>query len=252
MSVIYRQDVICMDNTTGEKYTHVHYSPSLSTACPSQNPNHTFLTVYNVDSTSENSLIIKNDIKTTNGGYHADGFNWSVPPGGESSDFVEIGSFSFPHDICIECSSMDVNTENFNDFVSASMVPPGPISQLSADVSSGNVLTLTTVAYVRIGMTITLIQGPVMQNVGEVIGINLNNLTVTLSGQINQSFTAGTIVTAIAHFITNKKITQFGKLTFGDTIEGNVLLVSNSIMVIKYKNRSSSAKEFAITLEYFA
>ena len=250
-NIVYHQNVICSDSSTGTNFSHDDYYPVLRTSCPADNPNHTFLATYVIGNTSENKVIIDNDTKTTHGGYHCEGFEFDINPGPDA-DYVDVGSISFPYDICLECAALGVDAANYGDWAAATVVPPGPIAAITSDVSSGSVLHVNTAAYVKIDMTITLVQGSTVQNVGNVIAIDLLNLTITVSGTVSESFTAGAYVTAVSNYVKNIAIRQMMKRTFGDTIEGNVLIPANSTVVIKYKNKTADAKTIVITLEYFA
>lgn len=250
-NVIYRQNVICYDSITESNHSHDTYYPAPWTVCPTENLNHTFLTTYIVSKISSNQTTIINETDNTEGGYHAEGFNFDVPAG-PSTEFVNVGSFVFPYNIRLECASLGLEPENYGDFIASSLVPPTPIALVSNAVSSGNVITISTVAYIRIDMTITLVQGATVQNIGNVIAINSTNFTITVTENVSESFTPGAYVTAVLNYVKNIALKQNMKRTFGDSIEGNVLIPANSTIVIKYKNTTASSKSLGMMLEYFA
>jgi hypothetical protein len=197
-------------------------------------------------------VIIKDDLSQTCGTYRAKGYNFDVGTGPNSS-YESIGEISFPYNVRVLGISINPTDENIGDYVSIVTAKDTVVGVLTSDVSSGNVLNVSSSVLVHVcnGYQITVQDGTGIVDLGECIAHDHDNHTLTVENNISSLLTAGSYVMMTMKRIEDYKITQGCKSSFGlQTLESSLTPAGIKGTVL-YKNMTNTSKTFSMYLELY-
>jgi hypothetical protein len=250
---LYRYNINCHDIPSNIEVTHDVWSPEILNECPHYDPNHIFQSAYIIEKIQENNLFFENDTENTGGKFACYGYEFNVPSGPETS-FIDIKQISFPYNIRISCCRFSFDSVCAGDYFSAISIINIPYGITSAEVSTGNVIPLDNISItiVKLGTTIILDDGVNRQELGECIGIDINTKTVTVEKSVSNIFQSGTPVYFGFVMAQNLKISN-SMLSFiiGESVVNSMVLPTSQTVYIKYKNTTSSPKNFILYVDLF-
>lgn len=249
---VYEQNVICHDNAMNNVVHYSIWKPYTIEACPNDDPTHTFVATNIMSIVSNLMTNIVSDSTETSGRYRNQHFQFNIPAG-PSTDYPMADTKVFPYNVRIVGYEVIPLAENVGDYFSIYVLPPTPVGTLLTAASSGNVFNIsnTAITNVSIGMEIILDNGSITENLGECIGIDYANQTVTTENNLTQSFGVGTLVIFRLPVAKHIPIFTANPIKFGNTIPGNKLIKKGFIIEFCYNNATVDAKTFNIRAEMF-
>lgn len=252
MSVIttYIYSLYCLEESA-TIYPIVNVDGVAPTLCPNDHANRTNITAVTLVSTvSTKSTILQEEVP---GLYEGKSFEFAIPSG--SVGDVTSFDVTFPTDIEIWDSCVDVLTDNIGDEVTFNITPNTTIGQLTAPVSSGTVLDVpnATVAStsVFVGANITLDDTVTTQELGQLISKDTFNNQMTVQNAVSNSFAAGTVIQQSVLMLDNFKMSSVNRLKFGRRGFKSKTVPAGAIIRVSYKNNSGTAKNFYANVEFY-
>lgn len=242
--------------STDETYYHV-YLPSNEpkpTTCPI-NTNHTIDSNLTADVSQHNLtqrvMIEEEESIRTQGYFRSKGFKMNIDGNVGSVTSFDI---SWPYDTTILEGWFVPHSQNVNDCVSADIAPNTITGSIIAPLVTGNNIievSETVVENAALGFNLQVTDGVNVDNLGEIIDISNNHLTMEKASTNTYSPSAPTYVRQTIKLIDNLSITHDGgRVGFAQKKQRGKGLPKNHPLRINYENVSGSDKTFALNIEY--
>jgi hypothetical protein len=246
---VFKLTVNCED-TSNNIISHRLWSPDIPSSCPLGVTGHTLINVIITDRVSSKIHVVEDDTEGTAGRYRCNGYTYDVAAGPDT-DFQLVGTSSLPYPIRAYVFTLQPTDENIGDYFTFLTAPNTPIGTLTQAVSSGTVLNVddNVIAYIGVGIDVTLNDGVTSQNLGECISIDDVNNTITVSNSVSNSFGIGTPVLMTIKRIENVRITTKNQMVFGANTIGSTFVPPGINGVLMYKNMTNVAKKISASLE---
>ena len=252
MSVIttYIYSLYCLEEAT-TIYPIVNIDGVAPTLCPHDHANRTNIAAVTlVKTVSTKSTILEEQVV---GLYETKSFEFAVPSG--TAGDVTSFDVTFPTDIEIWDSCIDVLTDNIGDQVTFNIAPETTIGVLTAPVSSGTLLNVlnATVASpnVFVGANIILDDTVTTQDLGQLISKDTFNNQMTVQNAVSNSFAAGTAIKQSILMLDNFKMSSANRLKFGRRGFKSKTVPAGTIIRVLYTNNSGTAKNFYANVEFY-
>lgn len=212
-----------------------------------------------------NSISIINTVSTsttmistqlsgiTNGNFRAEKKKL-ICSAGSAEGVISSQSVSFPYNLNILAFSVQISPENVGDFIEIAITPISYIGVLESPITSGDtILTLTpfVFGFLSIGYQLVFTNNTngFKEETSEILSVNTNNNSVTLTSGLVTSFPAGSYIK-----FQLKRLKTYYLGTTGSLVIGNYLRASFFPITVqselRYTNFTNVTKNFYYGIEY--
>lgn len=247
MSTIYRYRIYCENE---QQYVYI-WDTVPPTVCPNDATpvNEDKLDI--VETLSQNTSIVE---EPTFGYFQSQSYVMDIPAGNIGD--TTIMDITWPLDVQIWKSDLIPLSNQIGDTIYTIISPNTTVGLLTSDANIGqNIITVsdTVIANVANGFDITLTNGTITENLGQIIHINTSTKQLTMEKTLTQNFLTSTPTYVQFSYIMvkNQVIVNTDTIKYGEKGLKYKLLPANTIMRILYKNNSGSEKKCNWRIEYY-
>lgn len=198
--------------------------------------------------------FFKDGDEPTGGRYQAQSFEFDITHDIGTWDSMEV---SFPYPTSLFSTEWINETLFENDIVKVEVAPNTIIGSISSNVSvSDTVINVsqTVVDNIRLGYLLNLFDGTNSDDLGRVIDIDKDALTVTVETASTIAFASSTPTYArmTIQFIPHIMLKGLGRVELAKDVVGGSYIPANSPITVSYKNveGTTTGKCFSFILEY--
>jgi hypothetical protein len=244
---LYKYKVYC---TTDNRFEYVWLTSDEDPPkfCPIDHRHGINLTNISIIEIQDNKTLKVQEEKISTGGrFRLDSHSF-VCPSGESihdiSYFYPLNAVNF---------TLNLADHNDGDTITAIVGPQTTTTTITQDVTIGDtIITVNDSTLLELGLIFYLDDGTNIDNLGQIININGNKITVQNGATHDFSSIIPTIVKIEVLFLNNIKFaSSVHEYTAGVSRIGAIsFLQANRILRIKYNNKSTQSTNFIFYLEY--
>ena len=253
MSKLVKYRIFC---NTDSKYEFIWLESNdpVPTTCPT-NTAHTIddTKVKKVDERSDLKIQIQEESTSTGGHFRLDDYSFECL-GNQTTYYT----FSFPIDTSVLSFKVVVQPSMGSDIFGGIVGPDTIIGAVTAPVSTTDktfTVSQTVIDNAFYGAVCNLTDGVNVDDVGEIIGIDSDNMTITVTEAPSNTYSplSPTYVRIGVQMANNVKLpilTETGYLSVGQSKIGASYLPKNTITKVKYINNTSETKTCHVLYEY--
>lgn len=162
---------------------------------------------------------------------------------------------SFPIPIAILSGACCTPNNCEGDKIEFLISPNTVIGAISSDVAMGDTIinvSQTVIDNIQIGFWIDITDGSNLNDLGRVIAIDKENLTITVENASSNIFQAisPTYVRQTIKMCPEFRLVPSSRFVIGESKIGASYLPANTIIKLKYYNSTTNSKTFSLMLEY--
>ena len=171
-------------------------------------------------------------------------------------DSVTSLAISWPYKTTLLTGWFYSQQDQVGDYVSAFMAPNTITGYITSDIVSGNnVISVsnTVIENIAVGFDVALTNGVLKSEMGEVLSIDEDNMTITTTENADNSFsyTSPTYFIQTIPIVEDLKINAPGcRFAFAEKKQRGKGVPANTPFVINYINKDGAQKEFSFVVEY--
>lgn len=207
-----------------------------------------------ISSVSNNKVFVENEqipdgYEATGGNYKCHTVRVSVQP-----NETKIHVISEPIPMCINVIQLNITTQNIGDVISLVTLPNTVIGTLRSNIETGTTvipINAGTIPYLKKGFNLKISNGTDVDELGQIIIIDSENLTVTVRTATTRAYLAESTIMTERIIIDSFYMCLVGQQEFGRAKLGSSYVPANSTTHIIYKNNSNEAKEFTAYYEHY-
>ena len=222
------------------------------TVCPHNDTHIIDLNSLKIRETISNQVrIVISPAQGTNNFYRAEGFVMNVTAG---TGIVSIMDTSFPYATSLRNVYLMIGPENVGDRIQVIANPNTTFGTNTIAVSSGDTVINVSPSVIQNtypGFLVNLTDGVNNSDLGEIISIDENAGTVTVSTPSSNSFAPGAQFQISISRVKNFDMLFSEKIALGGHEIGGTINPANTLLRTIYTNNSGIAKKFSILAEIF-
>lgn len=232
------------------------WSPDVPTTCPNNNT-HTIdqnKTVV-IESISKNEVQIQEELVSTQGIYRYQGHKYTIPAGTNPGETTII-NLEWDYPITLLNGHFDASLDQIGDVIDGWVVPNTPIGYVTGNVNVGDTVipvSATVLQYMYIGYTVLIDDGVNSVELGECIGKDIINNTITVQNATTAAFSPPSpnpaYVKIIVKVVDQNYVAANDRYEFAKKKVGGKT-IQNCKFQINYKNNSGTQKDFSFGLEF--
>ena len=210
-----------------------------------------FNSVQEIDSITESVVTIKEEKTGQTGGH----FSVETIPMYIDADETKIMTVSWPFPINVFALEFQTENKQHHDVADICINPETTIGTLVADVaSSGTIIEVsdTVMYYAKVGFEITLADGINSNFMGRIISVDTVNNRLTMETATPDAFLASTptLVKLTVHMLRSYVFGTAGPVILGESKIGGSYVPANSVIQLRYENKTSESKTWLLTVEH--
>lgn len=187
---------------------------------------------------------------STNGNFRVEGFSIDIAAGPGVTTTYDL---SYPYNTSIRGVSLFVDTDNIGDVLNVTAAPDTVVGTITSPISlSDTVIEVTpsVIANVQIGYLIKVSDGVNTSDLGEIVGLDIPNTTITVSNPADNNYATGDVLLTISR-IKNMPLKVVGPISIGRNELGGAVWPAGVAMRTLYTNEDSNTKKLHGIIELF-
>lgn len=201
------------------------------------------------------TVIVKEEVTGVTGGHY--GIETVTLPVDHAVNTWKDLDVTFPYPVSIFSAQFVCKDHHEGDIIKVLIAPETTIGALTTNVALGAAtlsVQQSVLDNIRLGFSVKLDDGTNQDDLGECIGIDAINSTITVSTPTTQAFAAATptYLKMTVNLVKKFTLPHAYKVDIGRDVIGGSLLPANTILRIKYKNVEGTivGKSFTFMMEY--